>query len=93
MKYRIDNIVINADHIVTVEYYPESSGIDDETDKPYHLDSKATITLSAIERDVLYGWEGRIDGVGSKSQVVEFRGSDADRFWDAYAIDAYQVVV
>lgn len=93
MKYLIGNMVINSDHIVCVEYDPERSGTDDDTNTPYHFQSRIAITLSAIERDVEAGFEGRIDGVGSKSQIIIWRGSVADAFWDVYSKDAYAVVV
>ncbi len=92
MKYLIGNTVINADHIVFVEYDPERDGIDDESGEPFHKSSRVTITLSAIERDVEEGYEGAIYGVGSKSKAYTWHGPVADAFWAAYSKDAYTVV-
>ncbi len=92
MKYLIGNTVINAEHIVFVEYDPERDGIDDESGEPFHKSSRVTITLSAIERDVEEGYEGRVDGVGSKSTQITWRGPVADEFWRVYSGDAYTVV-
>lgn len=92
MKYRIDDTVINSDHIVSVEYIPASSGIDDETGQPYNFKPRAYITTSAVKRDIEPGWDGSVAGVGTKSSVINLRGEQADRFWALYSADAVDVM-
>lgn len=92
MKYLIGDTVINSDQIVGVLYIPAQSGVDDETGEPYNRKSRVTITTTAIERDVQEGYDGRIAGVGSRSQEIYFRGNMADRFWQVYSADALDVL-
>lgn len=70
MKYLIKDTVINADHIVRVQYMPADESINEK--------SSCLILTDETRNDSAW------------SAIL--RGTDADRFWNAYSSDAYQVV-
>lgn len=92
MKYLVSNQVINSDQIVMAEYTPASSGIDDETGKPYSRRSRCEITLTSIHVETEVAYEDHVIGTASESDSIMLHGVEADRFWDAYIGDAYTVV-
>lgn len=92
MKYLIKKTVINGDHIVKVDYEPANSGIDSESGEKYTSRSSCVITLSSVSLEEDTGYEGSILGVASVSDYIKLRDTDADRFWEVYSSDAYQVV-
>jgi hypothetical protein len=92
MKYLIGNKVINADHIVMAEYRPADSGIDEETDKPFSRSSNCKVTLTSTYLKESGDYNGNITGVAAVSDFEMLYDTDADRFWQEYISDAYQVV-
>jgi hypothetical protein len=92
MKYLIGNLVINSAQIIMAKYTPERSGTDDETGKWYSLKSKCEITLTSVYVEERCDFNGNVTGCASASDTVTLYDTDADRFWEAYSSDAYQVV-
>ena len=92
MKYLIGNRVINADHIVMVDYDPAHSGIDNESGEAYTRKSNCVITLTSVHVEIHTVYDGSADGCASESDTILLRDTAADRFWEAYMRDAYAVV-
>ena len=92
MKYLIKNTVINADHIIMVEYHQAMSGIDDETGNPFANASRCKIVLTSTFLKESCDYNGNVTGVAAVSDFETLFDTDADRFWEAYMSDAYTVV-
>jgi hypothetical protein len=92
MKYLIGKRVINADHIVLVEYSPASIGIDDETNESYTRRADCRITLTSTYLKESADYDGAVNGVAAVSDFLTLCNTEADLFWEAYINDAYTVV-
>lgn len=76
MKYRIGNTVINADHIVKVDYFPATP---DDTIPEERASACGIRTTSNLEDN-------------DRQWNIWLRGAEADRFWEVYSGDVYKVV-
>ena len=88
MRYLIDQMVINADHIVQVSYTPARIGFDEDDNAPYDYPSECEIKLTSVHLEMHYQYDGGIDAYSSQSDTVTLCGKWADRFWGLYASDA-----
>lgn len=76
MKYRIDGLVINSDHIVRVDYFPATP---DDTVPEDRLSACGIRTTSDLEDN-------------DRQWNIWLRGDKADRFWAVYISDALDVM-
>ena len=74
-------LIINLDQVVDAEYIPASSGIDEETQKPFERHSKLTITTTSISAKRLDGYDGDTLGCASQSNKIKLSDKEADSVW------------
>lgn len=79
MKYLLGNTVINSDNIVKVVYLPATPDDPDPKERLSVCGIETVNTASDMQDGDNHGWS------------VWLRGERADRFWEAYTGDAYQV--
>ena len=83
-----DNLLLNLDHVVSIDYRPAKSGFDEDTQRSYSYPARLRFVTLALELEQACNYAGETIASASSSITYEATGEHAAQMWAKLNHDA-----